>query len=273
MSYKVLDIYRDLPRTNCGECAKGSCFAFASAVYLEAFPLEECSPLDPILRSAMQDKLDRGRDEGEGRRPASSEQALRALVSAIRAADLTVLAANSGGLFTASPEEAIDVTFLDGFYRATANGVTSLRGKAPSVSVKILLLIYLTRATGRPESGVWISYRDLPNAVSKSRSFEEVAARLAHAFSGHPDRLERVAVALGGQPADAASADMAFRMQVLPRVSVLLLFWDEEEEFPAGVSLLLDRVVLDYLDQEAIVFMAEALAARLLGEDLSGIVA
>jgi hypothetical protein len=36
---------------------------------------------------------------------------------------------------------------------------------------------------------------------------------------------------------------------------------------------LLDRVVLDYLDQEAIVFMAEALAARLRGEDLNGIVA
>jgi hypothetical protein len=273
ITYKVLDIYRDLPKTNCGECGKGSCFAFASAVYLEAFPLDECRPLDSILRGAMQDRLDRGRNEGEGRRPVSSEQALRALLSSIETADLTVLAENSLGLFIASPEEGVDLVFLDGSYRVTRTGVTSLRGDVPSVSVKILLLIYLTRASGRPEAGVWISYRDLPNTVSKSKSFEEAVARVAKTFSGDSDRLERTLRSLGGRPADSSSADKTFHIQVLPRVSVLLLFWDEEEEFPARVSLLLDREVLDYLDQEAIVFMAEALAARLLGEDLDDIVA
>jgi len=273
ISYKVLDIYRDLPKTNCGECGKGSCFAFATAVYLEAFPVDECRPLDSFLRGAMQDRLDRGRDEGDGRRPASSEQALRALLSSIGTADLTVLAERSLGSFIATPEEAVDLRFLDGSYRATRTGVSSLRGDVPSVSVKILLLIYLTRASGRPESGVWISYRDLPNTVSKSKSFEEAASRVAKAFSGDSDRLERTVRSLGGRPADSSSADKAFCIQVLPRVSVLLLFWDEEEEFPARVSLLLDRAVLDYLDQEAIVFMAEALAARLLGEDLDDIVA
>lgn len=273
MSYKVLDIYRGLPKTNCGECGKSSCFAFASAVYLEAVPLDGCRSLDPILRQTMQEKLERGRDEGEGRRPASSEQALRALVSAMQTADLVSMAENGGGSLTASPEEAIDVTYLNCSYRATRTGVTSLRGDVPSVSVKILLLIYLTRATGRPESGVWISYRDLPNTVSKSKSFEDAAARVAGAFSGAADRLEHAVRSLGGRPADSPSADLAFLIEVLPRVSVLLLFWDEEEEFPARVSLLLDRMVLDYLDQEAIVFMAEALAARLLGQDLTDIVA
>jgi len=266
-SYKVLDIYKDLPRTNCGECGKGSCFAFASAVYLEAFPLEVCPSLGPIPLRAMQDKLDRGRDEGEGRRPASSEQALRALLSVMQTADLAAVAENGAGAFIDSPAEAIDVRFLDGLYRVSRVGVSSLRGDVPSASVKILLLIYLTRATGIPESGVWISYRDLPSTVSKSKSFEEASARVAQAFAGDPDRLDLVVRTLGGRSVDSASADRAFRIEVLPRVSVLLLFWDEEEEFPARVSILLDRVVLDYLDQEAIVFMAEALAARLLGED------
>jgi hypothetical protein len=61
-------------------------------------------------------------------------------------------------------------------------------------------------------------------------------------------------------------------MRVLPRVPVLVLFWPQEEEFPARVSLLLDSSALDYLDQEALVFVAEALAGRLLGGNLSGLV-
>ncbi len=78
-AYEVVDIYKDLPRTNCGECGKGSCFAFATAVYLEAFPLEQCLHLREAPRREMETKLDMSREEGVGRRPSSSEQALRSL--------------------------------------------------------------------------------------------------------------------------------------------------------------------------------------------------
>ena len=272
MAYKVIDIYRDLPRTNCGDCGRGSCFAFSSAVYLEAFPLERCPHLDPDLRRIMEGKLAQGREQGEGRKPTSSEQALQALRATVAEANLATQAERCGGTLTADGA-GVALRFLDSGYRATRDDVVADAGDEPTVWVKIFLLIYLTRASGRSPAGEWVAYRELPNTVSKSTSFEASAARLAVQFEGDPTGLERAVASLGGQPHRFGSAGRCFRFQVLPRVPLLLLFWDREEEFPARVSLLLDRQVLDYLDQEALVFLAEAFASRLVGKDLNGMVA
>ena len=272
MAYKVIDIYKDLPRTNCGDCGKASCFAFASAVYLEAFPLRGCPYLDGDRLLAMEARLEQGRDKGEGRRPASSEQALRALLAGLNDADLAALADNCGGVYVAGPEEGVRVPFLDGLYLITREDVVAVRGEPPTVWVKVFLLIYLTRASGRAEAGVWVSYRDLPSSVSKAASFEECAAGIAEAFAGEIMGLDQAVRALGGAPSKAASADRVHRLQALPRVGVLLLFWDEEVEFSARASLLVDRNVLDYLDQEALVFLGEALEQRLRGRDLGELV-
>lgn len=271
-SYKVLDIYRELPRTNCGDCGRKSCFAFASAVYLDAFPLERCPHLDPVRRAEMQKKIPAGRGEVGGASVASSEKALRALLATLKDADLATQAEKCGGLFFPAPEEQVLLRFLDGEYWVTRTVVRAASGEDPTVWVKIFLLIYLTRATGRPEGGTWVSYRDLPNTASKAKSFDDCTARVAAEFAGHPERLERAVLSLGGVPVESSSADRAYRLQVLPRVPVALLFWDKDEEFPARVLFLLDGRVLDYLDQEALVFLAEALAGRLLGQDLNAVV-
>lgn len=273
MSYKVIDIYKDLPRTNCADCGKASCFAFASAAYLEAYPLASCPHLAAERLLEMEARLNEGREEGEGRRPASSEQALRALLARLAETDLVVQAQRAGGELRGP--DGVELRFLDARYLATREDVLALDGDAPTVWVKVFLLIYLTRATGRAEAGRWISYRDLPNTVSKAASFEECATSIAEAFAGDADGLERRVRQLGGEPAtgpQAAVADRAFLLRALPRVSLLLLFWDAEEEFGARVSLLLDQHVLDYLDQEAIVFLAEALEHLLLGHGLDELV-
>lgn len=270
MAYKVLDIFKDLPRTNCGICGKGSCFAFASIVYLEGVPLSLCTPLAPETLAQMEAKLEAGRAQGEGRRPESSEQALRALLAKLSAAEFPLLAERSGCSYRAGPPETLDVDFLGVPHRITLTDVAAVSGPAPTVWVKIFLLIYATRATGAAPAGQWISYRELPNSTSKSKSFEDNAARLARAFEGKLGELDRRAAAEGGQPADFGSADRAWIFPALPRVSLLLLFWDRQEDFEARASFLVDRQILDYLDQEAIVFLAEAFVERFLGGSALG---
>ncbi len=41
----VLDIFRDLPGTNCGRCGLATCLAFAAAVFRRERSLEECPEL------------------------------------------------------------------------------------------------------------------------------------------------------------------------------------------------------------------------------------
>jgi Domain of unknown function (DUF3786)/Putative Fe-S cluster len=273
MPYKVIDIYKDLPRTNCGECGKGSCFAFATAAFLEGQPLSDCAPLDPEQRAGMQARLDADQPTGAEHRGPSAEQALRSLLEVMRSTDLATQAAQSGGAYVTEPEEGVRLPFLDAEYLATRRDLLTLRGDPAPTQVKILVFIYLTRAHGDPVSGVWVSYRDLANTVSKSKSYDACTERLAAGLAGIADgdlsRLDELVASLGGTRAASESADVAYLLPALPRVPLLLLFWRADQEFAARASLLVDRDVLGYLDQETTLFLAEAVTARLLGEDLA----
>jgi hypothetical protein len=272
MAYKVLDIYRDLPRTNCGDCGRGGCFAFASAVYLEGLPLAGCPHLVPQARAAMEERLAEGRARGEGRKPESSEQAFAFLQGKLAEAAFGERARASGAAFDPGPPEALLVPFLGTTHRVTREDVAAQDGPPPTIWTKTFLAIYVTRASGAPPAGAWVAYRELPNTVSKARSFEACGDRIAQAFSGREAELEAACRRLGGSPAAFGSADRAYRLPALPRVELLLLYWGPQEEFGARVSFLVDRGVLDYLDQEALVFLAEATVKRLLGQDLSEVI-
>lgn len=272
MAYKVLDLYRDLPGTNCGECGRGSCFAFASAVGLTGVSLAECPQLSDERRGPMEARLAESRGRGEGRRPERSEQALGFLMGQLVGADLGALARACGGAYSPGPPEGIELDFLSVPHRITRDDVATRGAAPPTVWVKIFLLIYATRASGEPAAEEWVAYRELPNAASKARSFEEVVSRLAADFEGRGEALAEAVRRLGGVPEAFTSAGRAWRLRALPRVDLLFLFWERDEEFPARASLLVDRSVLAYLDQEALLFLAEAVAARLKGVSLEGIV-
>lgn len=272
MAYKVLDIFKDLPQTNCGDCGRSGCFAFASVVYLEGVSLEECPHLTPADRRAMEEKIRRGRDRGEGVRPEKSEQALDHLRRKMAEADLAEQAARCGAEYLPGPPEAMELTFLDRRHRLTRTDVVALEGPSPTVWVKIFLFIYATRASGEPPTERWVAFRELPNTVSKAKSFEACGFRVAQAFEGRPEELEEAARALGGEAVVHGSTDRAFEFSALPRVPLLLLFWDRQEEFEARASILVDAGVLGYLDQEALVFLAEALVNRLMGRELEAVI-
>ncbi len=272
MAYKVLDLYKDLPLTNCGDCGKGGCFAFASAVYLEGASLELCPHLEDGRRSAMEAKLEAGRARGEGRRPESSEQAFEFLKGRLAHADFSVLARTSGAEHEAGPPEALLLDFLGARHRVTRGDVEALQGEEPTVWVKIFLGIYVTRASGAPPTGEWAAYRELPNTVSKARSFEACGERVAEGFRGRAGALDAACRGLGGVPVSFGSADRAYVLPALPRVGLLLLYWEAQEEFGARASFLVDRGVLAYLDQEALVFLAEAAVQRLLGRGLAEVI-
>ncbi|UCG13426.1 MAG: hypothetical protein JSU72_02775 [Deltaproteobacteria bacterium] len=51
-----LTVYRELPRTNCGECGQATCMAFAALVVNRELPVSRCSPL---LQKEWQDIRER----------------------------------------------------------------------------------------------------------------------------------------------------------------------------------------------------------------------
>jgi hypothetical protein len=266
MVYKVIDIYKDLPRrSGCSDCGKPGCFAFATSVHLEGRSITTCPHLADERRSAMEAKIAEARSQGVGPRDAPEAQAARQLQSQVAGADLVALAGPAGVVYEAGPPEALRVWFMARDYLVSRDAVITAEGAEPDVWIKVMLLMYLTRASGTEATGEWVAFRDLPNTISKASSFEKWIDRVGPASSGHLDELVSRASEMGGEVIDERSADLAIRFQLLPRVAARLLVWEADEDFSARASLLLDRNVLDYLDQEALTFLAEAVTRRLVG--------
>lgn len=272
MAYKVLDILKDLPGTNCKDCGKTGCFAFATGVYLDGAPLSGCPHLSPGKLEEMEARLAEGRNRGEGKKEASHVQALVFLKDKIAGMNFAQMAEKSDASFDPGPPETLSVHFLGCRHLITPDEVTALEGEAPSVWVKVFLYIYSTRANGNKAAGRWISFRELPNSVSKAKTFEKVVDGVAAHYADNPEALDDAVRALGGAPTDFGSAERAWLIKALPRVDLLLLFWGKGEEFGARTSLLMDAGILDYLDHEAIVFLAEAFVKRLTGGNVGEVI-
>ena len=107
-----------------------------------------------------------------------------------------------------------------------------------------------------------------PNSLSKRVALEEGChRRINQVFTGAQRELDAASRKLGGSPvADGHNADLAYRFQPLPKIPLLLLFWDEDKEegFDSQTKVLFDESALEYLDLEGLTFIAEKLAVNLI---------
>ena len=120
-------------------------------------------------------------------------------------------------------------------------------------------------------TGKWKGLIEFPNTVSKIKSMKEhVEKPLIKRFKAKSDELLTAAERLGGDDMtdEIRSADLALLFRPLPRIPVMLMFWDEDldDDFDAEVKLLFDESILDHLDIESIMFLSERLR-QLLCED------
>ncbi len=272
MSYSVLHIYKDLPQTNCKDCQRPGCFPFATAVFLEGISLSLCPHLSEERIREMEAKLGRDSQQAKDGDLKKSSEALTSLCETMKTLDLVTQAEKAGGTLLERTPPTVELLLFGSRYQLTAEDVQSLDDPEPTVWVKIFLYIYLTRATGTASSGRWVTFRELPNTMSKAKQFDEQSEKMARHFQENPTQTEEQLLKMGATKQDDGSADASYLLHALPKVPLRLSFWRADEEFSERASLLLDASVLDYLDQEALVFLAEALAARLSNEGYEGII-
>lgn len=269
MAYKVLDIYKDLPRINCGKCRKPSCFAFASAVYLEGIDLDDCPSLEAGKKAVMKSKLSQASPHADLSGAEKLSEVADALLAKVAEGNLEKTALKCGGKYSPNLPENFDLNLFDYKYRITRDGVVAVEGAPLTIWIKILLLIYATRASGKSESGERTAFRQLPGAISKAKSFDSALEPLIRKFDDDPDKLIMAVEALGGKPVEPGPAHNAYVFTALPRVTLLMQHWRGDDEFPSRISLLPDKAVLEYLDLEALISLVELFCKRLIGEDLS----
>jgi hypothetical protein len=257
----AVDIFKLLPKTNCGSCGMPTCFGFAAKVAAGMASITSCASLSEAAKAALA-----GEELGRKGSPGTVyEQALELLRPRFRALDLQRVAEISGAV-VAGPD-SIELPFLNEKYRITRERITDLAGKEPLPFISILIYNHLCMPDPPPPSGEWITFGSVPASHAKDKAWaghvEEVIAR--H-FSGNVEGLRAACERMGGVMAEVkGNHDAAYEFRFFPRYPALLLFYDAvpDEDFPAQCKLLLDKHVDRYLDIESIVVLGEEFAGRL----------
>lgn len=139
-----------------------------------------------------------------------------------------------------------------------SDGVFSGRQRLDTIG-SILVLRYLLTAGTAHVGSVWTPYRDLKDGSRFSSYIKaRIEDRMAAAFAGKGELLRE---RLGGIGADVyereVRGDLVMVLYPLPRIPVLCLFWDKDNEFDASFQFLFDVSASSYLDLESLAVLLE----------------
>jgi hypothetical protein len=165
------------------------------------------------------------------------------------------------------PDKVI-IEYLNQSYVMAVPGMEiSLRGSARrggdvDLTDRILMLHYLITAGGTAATGKVIGFRQVPGGSCEHAGFtREVVTPLLDRFGGEPERLVEAAAELGGSRANYGS--VAVSIKAFPRVSVIIVLWRGDDEFPPNATILFDSSVTDYLATEDLAVLCERTAQKL----------
>lgn len=259
----AVQIYKLLPKTNCGKCGTTSCMGFAAKLASHQASPEDC----PTMTKAAQEELRASDRDRRGSPGTVYEQVLVSLRPRIQALDFGKTARRFGAKPVNSAE--MEITFLKEPFRVTKERITDAAGREPRPWISILIYNHLCMPDPPAPAGEWITFSSVPASHAKDKAWAgHVEEEIAKHFAGNVAGLKAACEGLGGTRATVPGKhDAAYEFRFFPHYPVLLLFDDAvpEENFPAQCRMLLDKTAPSYLDIESIVVLGEEFASRLTG--------
>jgi hypothetical protein len=165
-------------------------------------------------------------------------------------------------------QELIIIGYLNQLYQITFPDIqVSLVDGGAEVPIKdkILILHYLTRATGVPISHKFIAFPELPEGANYFPTFSKRSIEpLTKHFGREPLRLIDAAERLGGSKVDYG--DVAVAINGFSRVPITLVLWRGDEEFPPRGNILFDFTISSYLSTYDVTVLCETITWKLILE-------
>ena len=135
--------------------------------------------------------------------------------------------------------------------------------------MRALLVHHLAISDGSAPSGDWTAYADLPDGRFYSRAFQgytgdALARQLAERAAALPDAIASLSGRTLSPEELATNADSAWVVPALPRVPIVVVWWDSDDEFSARAELLFDRTALHHLPIDGCAVLGSWLTGRLI---------
>lgn len=146
------------------------------------------------------------------------------------------------------------IPFFHTLYRVSPFGVADDRGRRPDYGTCVILLKYLLMCPQQvPCNDDWVTYRDFADAGQTQNVglADHATTTIAKRYAGGLEWLKGAVDALGGRPPETGYPyDFTAVLPALPRIPILFLFNDADEQFPARASILYQRRAAYFLDAE-----------------------
>lgn len=159
--------------------------------------------------------------------------------------------------------KSVTIPFFNTPYQVTRDGVLTPDGNPAAFGVGVVLCNYLLQCPDKAlQEDEWCSYKDFKDAAPLVGTFANTVERpIAENFSGSLSALDKAGRVLGGiEPAITFPYDLNLLIQALPRIPILLLFNDADEEFPADCKVLFEKRTESYLDMECVAIIGMLLS-------------
>lgn len=116
--------------------------------------------------------------------------------------------------------------------------------------LELVIQVYLLNVTEAPLTGERVSVHDLRDAHFFQGPHTLKTAPLLEIFGRDRKGFVAAAASLGGSKLELA--DAAFMFFPLPKIPVIYLLWEGDEEFEANMTVLFDRSIERHLTADAI---------------------
>lgn len=227
-----LEIYKVLPKTNCGLCLLPTCLAFSAAVIAGRKKLADC----PSLNEEKITRLSGNLVQRSTMEPAQAEFIDR-LEKKIATLDLDRIAPVIGGRF--HNNKLIVPALGKEFHIDRLGHVTSECHVIPWV--KAPLLSYVTNEKHMDITGNWISFRELQGGMDWQGLFtsrcEMVLKKLA---DEHPALLGDIIDLFMGIPTTEFQADIGLILHPLPHIPILICYQSPDEDMESELTIFFD---------------------------------
>ena len=240
-----LELYKHLPKTNCGDCGISTCLAFAAAVIKDEKRLADCPHLDRDAVARLGGTIGR-----QLNMEAIREEQLKELKRKVEGTDIRSRAELLGARVSG---DVIVVKCLGRDFEVDAFG-TVMSQCHTHAWFSLPLLDYILHSRGTAVAGRWVPFRELEHGRTWNPLFEQRCERpMKQIADAHSELFgDLVSMFSGTSALDQFGADIAVVLRPFPGVPVLICYWKPDEDMESRLHLFFDETAEQNLSIESL---------------------
>ncbi len=131
----------------------------------------------------------------------------------------------------------------------------------PSVH-QAMILYYFSTPRSCPLAAKWISFSELEEGQFYNAAFQGYTSKvLFRVFGEDYQAFHQANQQLGGEK--TSFGDSAYRHQIFPKLALLVVLWEGDEDFPPSYKILFEDNIDNYLPTEGSAILASMLTGKL----------